>query len=102
MKIYRKKKGKKKESWRGCNLSVTIRIPYNSDISRVWINGETYNRFGDKVLVTIRISYNSGISRVWVNEETHDRYGDTITPKFKKRLNKWQSVKQKIKKKERK
>ena len=80
----------------------TIRIPYNSDISRVWINGETYNRFGDKVLVTIRISYNSGISRVWVNGETHDRYGDKVTPKFKKRLNKWQSVKQKIKKKERK
>ena len=49
--------------------------------------------------MTIRISYNSGISRVWVNEETHDRYGDTITPKFKKRLNKWQSVKQKKKKK---
>ena len=81
--------------WGGCNLLVTIRIPYNSDISRVWINGETHDRFGDKVSVTIRIPYNSGISRVWVNGETHDRYGDTITPKLKNRLNKWQSVKQK-------
>ena len=35
-------------------------------------------------------------------KETHDRYRDKVTPKFKKRLNKWQSVKQKIKKKERK
>ena len=63
---------------------------------------ERHDRFGDKVTVTIRIPYNSGISRVWVNGETHDRYGDKVTPKFKKRLNKWQSVKQKIKKKERK
>ena len=81
---------------------VTIRIPYNSGISRVWVNGETHNRFGDKVLVIIKIPYNSGISRVWVNGETHDRFGDKVTSEFKKRLNKWQSVKQKIKKKERK
>ena len=81
---------------------MTIKIPYNSGISRVWVNGETHDKFGDKVSVTIRILYNSGISRVWVNGETHDRYGDTITPEFKNRLNKWQLVKQKIKKKERK
>jgi len=49
--------------------------------------------------VTLRIPYNSGISKVWVNGETHDRFGDKVTPKFKKRLNKWQSVKQKIKRK---
>ena len=52
--------------------------------------------------MTLRIPYNSGISKVWVNGETHNRFGDKVTPKFKKRLNKWQSVKQKIKKKERK
>ena len=46
--------------------------------------------------------YNSGISIVWVNRETRDRYGDKLTPEIKKRLNKWQLVKQKIKKKERK
>ena len=55
-----------------------------------------------KVSMTIRISYDSGISRVWVNGETHDRFGDKVTPEFKKRLNKWQLVKIKIKKKERK
>ena len=46
--------------------------------------------------------YNSGISIVWVNRETRDRYGDKLTPEIKKRLNKWQLVKQKKKKKERK
>ena len=79
---------------------MTIRIPYNSSISRVWVNGETHDRFGDKVSATIRISYNSGISIVWVNGETHNRYGDKVTPKFKKILNKWKLVKQKIKMKE--
>ena len=53
-------------------------------------------------MVTIRIPYNSGISRVWINGETHDRFRDKVTPEFKKRLNKWQLVKIKIKKKERK
>ena len=43
---------KKNERWGGCNLSVTIRIPYNSDISRVWVSGEIHDRFGDKVSVT--------------------------------------------------
>ena len=52
--------------------------------------------------MTIRIPYNSGISRVWVNGETHNSFGDKVTLEFKKRLNKSQSVKQKIKKKERK
>ena len=63
---------------------------------------ERHNRFGDKILVTIRIPYNSGISRVQVNGETYNSFGDEVTLEFKKRLNKWQSVKQKIKKKERK
>ena len=49
---------------------------------------EIHDRFGDKVSVTIRIPYNSGISRVWVNGETPDRFGDKVTPKFKKRINK--------------
>ena len=66
---------------------VTIRIPYDS-ILRVWVNGETYDRFGDKISVTIRIPFNSGISRVWVNGETLDRFGDKVTPEFKKRINK--------------
>ena len=81
---------------------MTIRIPYNNNISRVWVNREAYDRFGDKVLVTLRIPYNNGVSRVWINGETHDRFGDKVTSKFMKRLNKWQSIKQKIKKKERK
>ena len=51
--------------------------------------------------MTLRIPYN-GVSRVWINGETHDRFGDKATSKFMKRLNKWQSIKQKIKKKERK
>ena len=78
---------------------MTIRIPYNNDISNAWVNRETRDRFEDKVLVTLRIPYNSGVSRVWVNGETHDRFGDKVTSKFMKRLNKWQSIKQKIKRK---
>ena len=66
---------------------MTIRIPYDS-ILRVWVNGETYDRFGNKVSVTIGIPYNSGISRVWVKGETPDRFRDKVTPKFKKRINK--------------
>ena len=54
----------------GCNVSVTIRIPYNNSMSRVWVNRETHDRFWDKVSVTLRIPYNSGVSRVWVNGET--------------------------------
>ena len=38
--------------------------------------------------MTIRIPYNSGISRVRVNGETPDRFGDKVTPEFKKRINK--------------
>ena len=41
-----------------------------------------------KVSVTIRIPYNSGISRVWVNGETPDRFEDKVTLEFKKRINK--------------
>ena len=66
---------------------MTIRIPYDS-ILRVWVNGETYDRFRDKISMTIRIPYNSGISRVWVNGETPDRFGDKVTLEFKKRINK--------------
>ena len=69
---------------------MTIRIPYNNDISRVWVNREAYDRFGDKVLVTLRIPYNSGVLRVWVNGETHGRIGDRVTPEFKAMLNKYQ------------
>ena len=58
---------------------MTIRIPYNSGISRVWVNGKTHDRFGDKVSMIIRIPYNSGISIVWINGETCDRYGDKVT-----------------------
>ena len=58
---------------------MTIRIPYNSGISRVWVNGETHDRFGDEVSMIIRIPYNSGISIVWINGETCDRYGDKVT-----------------------
>ena len=61
---------------------------------------ERHNRFGDKILVTIRIPYNSGISRVQVNGETPDRFGDKVTLEFKKKIHKQQSVKQKIKYKE--
>ena len=68
---------------------MTIRIPYNNGISRVWVNRETYDRFGDKELVTLRIPYNSGVLRVWVNGETHGRFGDKVTSKFMKGLNKW-------------
>ena len=50
--------------------------------------------------MTLRIPYNSGVLRVWVNGETHGRFGDKVTSKFMKGLNKWQLVKQKIKKKE--
>ena len=77
---------------------MTIRIPYNNGISSVWVNRETHDRFGDKVLVTLRIPYND-VSRVWINGETHYRFGDKVTSKFMKRLNKWQSIKQKIKRK---
>ena len=49
---------------------MTIRIPYNNSMSRVWVNRETHDRFGDKVSMTLRIPYNSGVSRVWVNGET--------------------------------
>ena len=52
--------------------------------------------------MTLRIPYNSGVSRVWVNGETRDKFGDKVIFIFMKGLNKWQSVKQKIKKKERK
>ena len=44
--------------------------------------------------MTIRIPYNSGISRVWINGETHDRFGNKVTLEFKKRLNKKQAIKQ--------
>ena len=52
--------------------------------------------------MTIRISYNNSVWRVWVNGETHNRVGDRVISEFKKRLNKCQSINQKIKKKERK
>ena len=38
--------------------------------------------------MTLRIPYND-VSRVWINGETHDRFGDKVTSKFMKRLNKW-------------
>lgn len=59
---------------------MTIRIPYDSSILRVLVNGEIYDRFGDNVSVTIRIPYNNGISGVCVNGETPNRFGDKITP----------------------
>ena len=43
----------------------------------------TTNREGGNLLVTIRIPYNSGIRRVWVNEETHDKIGNKVTLEFK-------------------
>ena len=36
----------------------------------------------------LRIPYNSGISKVWVNEETHDKYGDKVTAELKKKKKK--------------
>ena len=49
---------------------------------------ERHDRFGDKVSVTVRIPYNSGISGVCVNGETPDRFGDKITHEFKKIIDK--------------
>ena len=43
----------------------------------------TTNRGGGNLLVTIRIPYNNGIWRVWVNEETHDKIGNKVTLEFK-------------------
>ena len=62
----------------------------------------TTNREGGNLLVTIRIPYNSGIWRVWVNGEAHDRIRDRVTLVFKKVLNKCQPVNLKIKNKIRK
>ena len=28
---------------------MIVRIPYNGDIWRVWVNGETHGRIGDRV-----------------------------------------------------
>ena len=50
----------------------------------------------------VQIPYNSSIWRVWVNGETHGRVGDRVTPKSKEMLNKYQSVNQNVKIKERK
>ena len=45
----------------------------------------------------IRIPYNKSIRRVWVKGKTHDRVEDRVIPKFKKILNKFQSIKKKKK-----
>ena len=58
----------------------------------------TTDRGGCNVLLTVRIPYNSSIWRVWVNGETHNRIGDKVIPEFKEMLNKYQSVNLKIKK----
>ena len=52
--------------------------------------------------MTVQIPYNSSIWRVWVNGETHARVGDRVTPKSKEMLSKYQPVNQKVKMKERK
>ena len=36
---------------------MIIIIPYNSGISRIWVNGETHDKFIDIVSVTIKIPY---------------------------------------------
>ena len=48
LKIYKEKK-KKVRRWGDCNLLVTIRILYNNSIWRVWANGETYSKVGNRV-----------------------------------------------------
>ena len=68
LEIYYKKK-KKNERWGGWNLLVTIKLPYNSSIWEVWVNGEK-----------------------------HDRVRDRVEPKFKEMLNKYQLINQKNKK----
>ena len=57
----------------------------------------TTDRGGCNLMVTIKIPYNSGIWRVWVNGEAHDRIRDRVTLEFKKVLNKCQPVNLKIK-----
>ena len=45
---------KRKKRWGGCNLPVTIRIPYNNDIWRVWANGETHSKVGNRVTLAFK------------------------------------------------
>ena len=48
LEIYKEKKWEVRK-WRDCNLSMNIKIPYNSGILRVWVNGETHGRVKDRV-----------------------------------------------------
>ena len=52
--------------------------------------------------MTVKIPYNSGIWRVWINGETHGRVGDRVTPESKKMFNKYQPINQNVKMKKRK
>ena len=52
--------------------------------------------------MTVIIPYNRGIWRVWVNDETHNRVGDKVTSEFKEMLNKCQLINQNIKMKDKK
>ena len=40
--------------WWGCNLSVTVKISYNSSIWRVWVNGKTHDRVEDRVILEFK------------------------------------------------
>ena len=55
----------------------------------MWFKGK------ENLLMTIRISYNSGIWRAWVNGETNNRVGDRVVSEFMERLNKCQLVNKK-------
>ena len=46
--------------------------------------------------MTVRIPYNGGIWRVWVNRETHGRVGDRVTLESKEMINICQPVNLKI------
>ena len=42
--------------------------------------------------MTFRIPYNGGIWRVWVNGVTHGKVGDRVTPESKEMINKYQPL----------
>ena len=50
---------------------MTIIIPYNNNISRIWVNGKTHDKFRDKVSMTIKIPYIIAASQEYGLMERH-------------------------------
>ena len=61
---------------------MTIIIPYNNNISRIWVNGKTHDKFRDKVSMTIKIPYIIAASQEYGLMERH-----TIDMEIKNHLN---------------